>query len=167
MNSFYRSVYNEIRRSTEAYPKSSEGFPQIPCQKRDSSRENNQELQKTLQMLLDVKTRWNSTEAMLERFIQTFDCLKEALDEIGLPDLILPNDIEVAKSVHEALQPIRLASEALGRRDATLLSAEGSLSFMYAKLKKNSTSVGRDLYLSITERINEHRRDPGISRDSV
>lgn len=113
--------------------------------------------QKTLQLLPDVKTRWNSTEVMLERFIQTFDCLREALEEIGLPDLVLNTDLEVAKSLHEALQPVRLASEALGRRDATLLSAEGSLNFMYAKLKKTNTKVGSDLYNSITKRINERR----------
>ena len=114
-------------------------------------------LHKTLQLCVDVKTRWNSTETMLEHFIRGFDCIKETLSEIGLSGLMLDSDFEVAKNLQKALQPIRLASEALGRRDATLLSAENSLSFLYSKLKKSNSKIGNDLFDAITKRINERR----------
>lgn len=72
--------------------------------------------------------------------------------------LDMDNDFEAAKNHQEALQPIRLASEVLGRRDAILLTTEGSVSFLYSKLTKSNSNVGNDLFHAIMKRINNPRQ---------
>lgn len=146
----FRYVLKRIRKTVKLFRKS-------PVKNAILQEKIINKFHKSYQLCADVKTRWNSTEGMLERFIKTFDCIKDALADIGLTDLILDSDLDVAKSLFEALQPIRLASEALGRRDATLLSAEGTLSFLYTKLKESGSTIGHDLYDAITNRINQRR----------
>lgn len=119
--------------------------------------------QKPLNLLLDVRTRWNSTEAMIERFLQIWECVKEALAELGQQDLLTNKDVEVLRSLLNTLQPIRLASEALGRCDATLLTAEGSLSFLFNKLKKLDTPISREMYEALLKRIGERRNKELVS----
>lgn len=117
-----------------------------------------EKFEKPLQLLLDVKTRWNSTEKMLERYIKLYDCVEEALDELGESSLVSHEDFLSIKYLFEALQPIRLVSEALGRRDATLLTAEGSLSFLLSKLNSpDDKSISKKLYEAVVKRINERR----------
>lgn len=118
---------------------------------------------KSLQLLLDVKTRWNSTERMLERFVKVYDCVKDSLREIGQPNLIADSDLTMLTQLLHCLQPIRLASEALGRRDATLMTAEGTLSFLFSKLKQQDNKIAKMFHAAIVEKINQRRSKELIS----
>lgn len=62
-----------------------------------------------------------------------------------------------------ALQPIKLASDALGRRDVTILTAEGTLSFLFNKLKQQSTPIADELYDAILRRIGERHNKKLVS----
>ena len=73
--------------------------------------------------------------------------------KIGLPDLITDN-LDVAKSLYESLQPIRLASEALGRRDATYFAVCGRKHEFHVHIQ-NSRNVTPKLADAITRQINQ------------
>ena len=83
------------------------------------------EQNKELSLVLDCKTRWSSMSDMIERF----KCLKKCISK-ALLDLSIEHDISTAKflflnELKCALEPIRLASDVLCCKDATLLTAEG------------------------------------------
>lgn len=118
---------------------------------------------KSLHLILDVKTRWNSTEAMLQRFLQVVGQVVETLNEIGKQDMITEEDIDVLRSLLNTLQPIRLASEALGRKDANLLTAEGTLNFLFSKLKKQNSRFSNEIYAAVLKRISERRNKELVS----
>lgn len=67
------------------------------------------------------------------------------------------------RDLFNTLQPIRLASEALGRRDANLLTAEGTLSFLFSKLKKLDTSIPNEIYDALVKGIEEQRNKELVS----
>ncbi|XP_062552035.1 uncharacterized protein LOC134217293 [Armigeres subalbatus] len=119
---------------------------------------------KSLKLLLDVRTRWNSTVTMLERFLKVWKCIDETLEDLGQKDFHLTKkDVESIQNLMSALQPIKLSSEALGRRDANLLTAEGSLSFLFTKLKDQNTCIATELYDAILKRIGERRNKELVS----
>lgn len=118
---------------------------------------------KPLKVQLDCKTRWNSTEAMLERYLQLYDCIDETLKELKIQNPVTRDDADSISSLLAALKPIRLVSEAMGRRDATLLTAEGSLFFLFAKLKEQVSSIASELYQAVRRRISERRNVSVVS----
>ena len=68
---------------------------------------------------------------MIERFL----CLKKYLSK-ALLDLSIEHDISTAKSLFLnerkwALEPIKLTVDALCRKDAALLTAEGIVKFLF------------------------------------
>lgn len=78
-----------------------------------------------MSLLLDVSTRWNSQETMLDRFLTVYDCVKLALIELKSGQLIVDDIIPVLKDILQALQPVKLAVEKLSSRDCDLLMSEG------------------------------------------
>lgn len=78
-----------------------------------------------LALLLDVPTRWNSQETMLNRFLTIYDCIKLALTELKSEQYFVDDIIPVLKDLLQALQPIKLAVEKLSSRDCDLLMSEG------------------------------------------
>jgi hypothetical protein len=104
---------------------------------RDSILQNyiQQEKGKEISLILDCKTRWNSLEAITERFITFKECVVVALNDIGASHMwneaYYPKIVELVN----VLGPVRLAAEALGRRDANLLTSEGISEFLLNELK--------------------------------
>ena len=72
---------------------------------------------------------------MIERFITLKECVVLALNDIGASHMwneaYYPKIIELLN----VLGPERLAAEALGRRDANLLTSEGIFEFLLNELK--------------------------------
>jgi len=56
-----------------------------------------------------------------------------------------------------ALEPIKLAVEALRRQDATLLTAEGIIRFLFAELKNLESALAKDLLCAIKTRMQQRR----------
>lgn len=82
---------------------------------------------KDLKMLLDVKTRWNSTETMLQRFMFLYESsCKPALLELNHDnDLLNAAELQLLRDLLQCLQPIKLAITELSKRDCDLLKSEG------------------------------------------
>ena len=57
-----------------------------------------------------------------------------------------------------ALEPMKLAVEALCRKDATLLTAEGIFQFLFLELKKRKSSLAKDLLYALRNRIRQRRQ---------
>ena len=57
-----------------------------------------------------------------------------------------------------ALEPIKLGVDALCRKDATLLPAEGIFQFLFYELKKRKLSLEEDLLCSVKNRIQQRRQ---------
>lgn len=86
------------------------------------------------QLLLDVKTRWNSLANMLERFYELKSCVEKALVDID-PDLRpTQEEFKLILDIGKALKPVQLAVEALCRRDANLVTADAILNFAFNQL---------------------------------
>lgn len=68
---------------------------------------------KELNLCLDCKTRWNSMETMLERFLKIVDSIRKALQDLN-SKLLNENNLLVLKDLLDAIKPIKLAIEALG-----------------------------------------------------
>lgn len=78
-----------------------------------------------LSLLLDVSTRWNSQEIMLNRFLDVYDCIKLALVELKSEQHFIDDVIPLLKDLLQALRPVKLAVEKLSSRDCDLLMSEG------------------------------------------
>ena len=146
----YKQSISQIRKICKFFRKS-------PV--RDSIFQNyvKQEKGKELSLILDCQTRWNSLEAMIERFITLKDCVVLTLKDIGASHMW--NEAEYPKIVEllKVLGPVRLAAEALGRRDANLLTSEGIFEFLLNELKNLKTEISIKLLNALEVRIQERR----------
>ena len=117
---------------------------------------------KELNLYLDCKTRWNSIETMLERFLKIVDSIRHALQDLN-SNLLNENNLHVLNDLLVALKPIKLAIEALGRQDANLLTADAILKFMIESLQQNDNAISKELSDALLIRINERRNKDLVS----
>lgn len=119
---------------------------------------------KELSLLFDCRTRWNSTEEMIERFVLVFDSIVLALNDLNLSELIIDDaDMNVLRNLLKCLQPIKLASQQLGRRDANLLTAEATISFLFDSLEQRTDYISVALYEAMKKRIHQRRNKDLVS----
>lgn len=113
---------------------------------------------KELNLIIDCKTRWNSIETMIGRFLEVKECVLVALSDIG--SSYMWNETQFVKTLqlYNALRPIRIAAEGLGRRDANLLTSEGIFDFLFSELKKLNTEISLKLLNTLEKRIQERRQ---------
>ena len=119
-----------------------------------------QEFGNELSLLIDVKTRWNSLLAMITRFVQLKNCLiKSSVDLSDFPASFTENDWNLLQSLISLLEPVKMGIEALGRQDATLLSAEGVNKFMLNQVRNGTVSgtLATALYHELEKYITERR----------
>ena len=83
-----------------------------------------------LQLILDCKTRWSSLLYMLERFVKLKIPVQKALLDLNADTQINDADFTKISHVIQALDPIKIAVEALCRRDANFISAEATIKFL-------------------------------------
>lgn len=112
---------------------------------------------KELQLLLDCPTRWNSMETMLDRFLAIFDSVQKALNDLNALNMLDNKKIDILKHIHNMLKPIKLAVEALGRRDINLITADAILNVLLNTLSKNDDNISAQILIKLKERINERR----------
>ena len=115
------------------------------------------EFQTDLVLILDVKTRWNSLLTMLEWFYKLRDCVRKALVDLNVDIYFSDSDIDLLLTTINALKPVKLAVDALCRRDANLLTADTTFVFMLHNLKKQGSELSTQLQNSLLERILQRR----------
>ena len=100
--------------------------------------------------MIDVKIRWKRPFLMLQRFYQVKNCIFKSLIDVGSTVSFEEYELNLICNLIKTLEPIKLACDSFFRRDATLLSADTTLSFMIDNLAKRFKE-----FLSC--RINERR----------
>lgn len=109
----------------------------------------------SLELKLDVKTRWNSLIDMVERFINVREYITESLLELNNMDMLAEVNFNLLCDLVNALKPIKLAVESLSRQDASLSSADAIIEFMMNKLRNADSEISKTLLENLTRRIAE------------
>ncbi|CAM1327206.1 ATP6V0B (predicted) [Pycnogonum litorale] len=105
--------------------------------KNDSLRTNTKsEFGQELGLILDSKTRLNSLSKMLDRFLKLKRSIaKSLLDFDELECNLAEGDYEVISEVVQALEPFKAGADMICRREATLITADGTFKFMIQELE--------------------------------
>lgn len=90
---------------------------------------------KGLNLILDVRTRWNSLHTMLERFVLLKSSIQKAVVDLKEPIEISNNEFKILKELLDALTPIKLTVEALCKQNTNLIMADTAFKFMFRELK--------------------------------
>lgn len=112
---------------------------------------------KELNLQLDVTTRWNSLLIMLERFYQLRYCVQKALIDLKSNIVFSEEDFLLISETIDALSPIKLAVEALCRRDSNLLVADATFKFMMDTLVAQKSKISNELINALKYRIMQRR----------
>ncbi len=94
---------------------------------------------------------------MLERFLQLRKSISKALIDIGQCLDISDREFENIDKIIKSLQPVKIGVEMLGRRDATLLTAEVVFTFILDELEVQTNSFSTSLKQAVEKRLQERR----------
>ena len=146
-----RSLITKIRKVSKLFRKSS--------QKNDDILQKHvkEEFGKNLSLTIDCKIRWNSLLAMLQRFWLIKDCVRKSLIDLKSDINFTSGELALLSDVIFALQPIKVAVEALCCENVNLYIADIALKFMLDELTSQNTSLSIELVNSLMYRIKERR----------
>lgn len=114
---------------------------------------------KEISLQLDCKTRWSSLCDMLACFYKLRVCIKKALIDMHNDMSFSEAEFDLMNRAITALMPVKLAVEAVCRRDANLITADAAVDFMLDQLAKCEGGIGRDLRSKLVQRFGERRTD--------
>lgn len=118
---------------------------------------------KPLKLVLDVKTRWSSLVDAITRFLKLVEPVNKALDELGGNQLITEDNIALLKEIEKTLEPVKLAVLELSKDTSNLLTAEGTLIYVFQQLKKVNTPLAERFKNSLKTRIDQRRNKDLVS----
>lgn len=118
---------------------------------------------KEISLLMDCRTRWNSTETMLARFIKLYDCIMLALTDLNAKEYLIDDSIPFLRDLSNCLRPVKMAVESLSSRDSNLLKCEGIIKFVFDELKNRNDALSQELFDAVKKRVYERRNKEIIS----
>ena len=83
--------------------------------------------------------------------------IRHALVEIDKPFNFSSGELNELKNLTDALEPLEVATKALSRKDATLLSAEAIIEFTLETYEKLDSPIASTLKEAFVKRIDERR----------
>lgn len=110
---------------------------------------------KEMNLMIDIKIRWNSLLTMLERFDKVKNCILKSLIDLNSCISFDEDELSMIHNLVVTLEPVKLTVEALCRQDATLLSADTAIIFMMNNL--GNSHLAARLKESLSRRINQRR----------
>lgn len=108
-----------------------------------------------IELVLDVKHRWNSIPCMISPLLKTKKCLFETFNELNANTIINKLDFDSLAGLRNSIEPIKLAVEALSQEKANLLTAETVVDFMLRKLSSKNSTINVELHENLKSRIGE------------
>ena len=100
-----------------------------------------EQLGKETELKLDCQIRWNSMLFMLEKFEEIKFCIQKALIDISSDIHFSDEEFNLSSSIITALTTVKLTVDALCRKDANLLTAEASLTFILDTLSQRKSAI--------------------------
>ena len=97
--------------------------------------------------------------AMITSFILLKKCFRKALLNLSIEHDISPTEFLFLNELKYALEPIKLAIEALCYQGATLLTAKGIPQILVTEMKKRSSSLAKDVLCAIKNRLQQRQHD--------
>lgn len=111
-----------------------------------------------LNLLLDVRTRWNSMMQMVERFLKLKNAIKKSLIDLNMSAMWNDDNIPILQSIMDILQPVKLSVEALSRKDATLLTSEAIIEVLFDKLESMDNDLAKKFLENLANEIGKRER---------
>lgn len=111
---------------------------------------------KKSQLILDSATRWDSTMAMITRFVELKGAVDYALNLVDMGIQFSTEEWSLLATVQKSLELVTATNKHLCRRSETLLSADLAFDFLLQNLPVDH-EFGAKLYKSLVKRINERR----------
>src|ERR1043165_4052524 len=108
-------------------------------------------------LILDTKTRWNSLVHMIERFVLLKSCIMKSLIDLNSEILFNEKELETATSIVSILQPIKLAEEALCRKESNLLTCDVVIKFMLKKINLVNTNLSCEIETALRFQLQKRR----------
>jgi len=137
-------------------------FRKSPLKNECLQKNNEKEFGKTLSLLLDTKTRWNSLLKMLTRFLEAKAPIDNTLKELDLGSKCLTEDeVALVKDFSESLEIIEVGATALCRHAVTVSKSEKIFEDVLKKMAEETGAISQELLIALTDRI-ESRRNKGI-----
>ena len=102
-----------------------------------------------LNMILDCKTCWSSLVNMLERIVQIKVPTQKALLDLNQGIYFTDEEFALISSIVDAMNPIKMALEALCRRDTNLITAEATIKFLLDDIHKSKSHYHKKILESI------------------
>jgi hypothetical protein len=96
---------------------------------------------------------------MPSRFVTLRNCILKSMIDIKCTVQLSDAEIDSIQEITFALEPLKLAVEALCRRDTNLASADAVVKFAVITLEKQSSELARNLTAAVPSRIAERRSD--------
>ena len=93
----------------------------------------------------------------VERIIKIKLPVQKALLDLGVQINLSGIEFFQIESITEALSPMKIAIEALCRRDANLITAEATIKFLLDELKKSPSYYSTRILEAIDQRIIQER----------
>lgn len=121
-----------------------------------------EEFGKSLNLILDCKTRWSSTLNMVQRFVKIEKSLNKSLLELGQPQ-VSESHFKSLREIYDVLHPAKMVITELSKDDSTLLTAEGSINFLFEKLDSNKSPLASKLKATLEEKLLNRRNKPLVS----
>jgi hypothetical protein len=117
-----------------------------------------EEFSHELNLLLDVRPRWNSMMQMVERFLKLKNAIKKALIDLNIPSMWsdgIDSNTGVLESLLDVLYPVKLSVEALSRKDATILTSEAIIDVLINKLQSMENDLAIQFLEYLKNKIND------------
>ena len=114
-------------------------------------------------LILDCRTRWNSLLAMIQQFLKINEQIGVVLADISPSLICTEQELDILTNIVDALEPVKLAAEALCRKNATLLTAEGIFKFLINKLNQKKSSLCIRMKDAALKRFTERRQSNLVS----
>lgn len=104
---------------------------------------------------LDCKTRWNSLLNIIEVFYKIRIPIKKALIDIRSEIQFSEIEFKMLAELIDSLLPIKLAVEAICRRDANLITADAAINFMLQTIESKSSEDVSGIKVLLIEALNK------------
>jgi len=115
-------------------------------------------------VILDLRTRWNSTFAMVERAVKLEVPIRQTLTQLNFHDYDLDmKDFKTLKTLLNLLQPFAVALQGCGRVDNNIAEGEESIDFIRDQLIESSIGQTAELIEALEEEYLKRRNPEAVA----